>query len=130
VYLDLDGFKEVNDTLGHGAGDALLKLVAARLLATVREEDTVARLGGDEFLIALPHVEGIDHAAAVATKVIVALSLPYEIEGKAVRVTASAGVGIFPANGEDTDTLMKNADLALYEAKRAGKNACRVSAAA
>ena len=127
VYLDLDGFKQINDTLGHGAGDILLKMVAARLVATVREEDTVARLGGDEFIIALWHVSGADYAATVALRVIEAVSQPYDIEGHAVSMTTSAGVGIYPVHGEDADTLMKSADLALYEAKRAGKNAYRIS---
>jgi diguanylate cyclase (GGDEF)-like protein len=127
VYLDLDGFKQINNTLGHGAGDALLKMVAGRLVATVREEDTVARLGGDEFIMALWHVSGTDDAAKVALKVIEAVSQPYGIEGHTVSVTTSAGIGIYPVHGEDADTLMKSADLALYEAKRAGKNAYRIS---
>jgi two-component system cell cycle response regulator len=127
VYLDLDGFKQINDTLGHGAGDILLKMVAGRLVATVREGDTVARLGGDEFIIALWHISGTDYAATVALKVIKAVSLPYDIEGHTVSITTSAGVGIYPVHGEDADTLMKNADLALYEAKHAGKNAYRIS---
>jgi len=127
VYLDLDGFKQINDLLGHGVGDVLLKMVAGRLMATVREEDTVARLGGDEFIIALWHISGPDYAATVALKVIEAVSQPYGIEGHTVSITTSAGVGIYPVHGEDADTLMKNADLALYEAKRAGKNAYRIS---
>jgi diguanylate cyclase (GGDEF)-like protein len=127
VYMDLDGFKEINDTMGHGAGDALLKIVAGRLVATVREEDTVARLGGDEFIIALWHVSGTDYAAKVALKVIEAVSQPYDIEGQTVRITTSAGIGIYPVHGEDAETLMKSADTALYEAKRAGKNAFRIS---
>ena len=127
VCLDLDGFKRINDTLGHGAGDILLKMVAGRLVATVREEDTVARLGGDEFIIALWHISGADYAATVALKVIKAVSQPYGIEGQTVSITTSAGIGIYPVHGEDADTLMKSADLALYEAKRAGKNAYRIS---
>jgi two-component system, cell cycle response regulator len=127
MYLDLDGFKQINDTLGHGAGDVLLKMAAGRLVATVREEDTVARLGGDEFIIALWHISGSDYAAAVALKVIEAVSQPYDVEGHTVSITASAGVGIYPVHGEDADTLMKSADLAMYEAKRAGKNVYRIS---
>ena len=126
VYLDLDGFKQINNTLGHGAGDALLKMVAGRLVATVREEDTVARLGGDEFIMALWNVTGTDDAAKVALKVVEAVSQPYGIEGHTVRITTSAGIAIYPVHGEDADTLMKSADLALYEAKRAGKNAYRI----
>jgi len=127
MYLDLDRFKRVNDTMGHAAGDVLLKMVARRLLASVREEDTVARLGGDEFMIALWHIGDAADAHKVASKVIAAVSQPYVIEGLPVGMTISAGVSIYPVNGEDADTLMKNADLALYEAKRAGKNAYRMS---
>jgi two-component system, cell cycle response regulator len=126
MYLDLDGFKQINDTLGHGAGDTLLKLVAKRLVDTVRGEDTVARTGGDEFILVLWHISGRDYADAVARKVIGALSKPFEIEGNTVRITTSAGVGIYPADGEDVDTLTKSADLALYDAKRAGKNMHRM----
>ena len=127
VYLDLDGFKRVNNTLGHGAGDVLLKMVAERLVATVREEDTVARLGGDEFMIALWHLNHTDDANKMAERAIAAVSQPYEIEGQVVRITTSAGIGIYPVHGDDAETLMKRADAALYEAKRAGKNAYRVS---
>jgi two-component system cell cycle response regulator len=127
VYLDLDGFKQINDTLGHGVGDILLKMVAERLVATVRAEDTVARLGGDEFIIALWHVSGIDYAASVASRAIEAVSQPYAIEGNTVSITVSAGVSIYPDHGEDADTLMKSADLALYEAKAAGRNVYRIA---
>jgi two-component system cell cycle response regulator len=127
VYLDLDGFRQVNNTLGHAAGDTLLKMVAGRLVATVRGEDTVARLGGDEFIIGLWHLSDTSDAARVASKVIGAVSQPYLVEGHVVSITASAGIGIYPVHGEDADTLMRSADLALYETKRAGKNAYRVS---
>ena len=126
LYLDLDGFKEINDRLGHGAGDALLKMVAGRLSAAVREEDTVARLGGDEFVIVLHLSDGAD-AGQVASKLIAAVSQPYEIEGQAVSVTISAGVALYPVHGEDAETLMKSADLVLYEAKRSGKNVYRIA---
>jgi diguanylate cyclase (GGDEF)-like protein len=127
VYLDLDGFKQVNTTFGHAAGDSLLKMVAGRLLATVREEDTVARLGGDEFIMGLWHLSSAGDAATVASKAIEVVSQPYDLEGHAVSITASAGIGIYPIHGEDADTLMRSADLALYETKRAGKNAYRVA---
>ena len=127
VYLDLDGFKQINDTFGHGVGDELLKMVAGRLVATVREEDTVARLGGDEFIIALWHVSGIDYAASVVLRAIEAVSQPYDIEGVTVSITTSAGISIYPDHGEDAETLMKSADLALYEAKAAGRNAYRIA---
>ena len=127
LYLDLDGFKEINNTLGHAAGDELLKMTAARLGSTVREEDTVARLGGDEFVIVL-RLSGADHAAQVALKVINAVSQPYVIEGQPASITVSVGIGLYPVHGEDADSLMKSADFALYEAKRAGKNAYRIAA--
>ena len=129
VYLDLDGFKQINDTLGHGVGDALLKMAAERLVATVRAEDTVARLGGDEFILALWHVSGIDYAATAALRAIEAVSKPYDIEGNTVSITISAGVSIYPVHGDNADTLMKSADLALYEAKAAGRNAYRIATA-
>lgn len=127
IYLDLDGFKQVNDTLGHGVGDVLLQMVAARLLETVREEDTVARLGGDEFIIALWHVSGSEYAAAVAARAIDAVAQPYDIEGNTVCITVSAGVSLYPEHGEDAETLMKSADLALYAAKDAGRNSYRLA---
>jgi diguanylate cyclase (GGDEF)-like protein len=127
LYLDLDGFKKINDTLGHGAGDVMLKMVAERLVATVREEDTVARLGGDEFMIALWHVSGTDYPVMVALKLIEAVSQPYDVEGHTVSITTSAGVAIYPVHGENADTLMKSADRALYDAKQAGKNAYRMA---
>ena len=127
VYIDLDGFKQINDTRGHAVGDMLLKLVAERLLASVREEDTVARQGGDEFMIVLWQVSGAAAAVTVVSKIIEAVSQPYVIDGLAVDMTTSAGVSIYPIDGEDVDTLIKNADFALYEAKRAGKNIYRLS---
>jgi diguanylate cyclase (GGDEF)-like protein len=96
-------------------------------VATLREEDTVARLGGDEFIIVLNHISAPDNAATVALKVIEAVSQPYGIEGHTVSITTSVGIGIYPVHGEDADTLMKSADLALYEAKHAGKNTYRIS---
>ncbi len=127
VYLDLDGFKKLNDDLGHGAGDALLCLVAQRLVGSVRREDTVARAGGDEFILVLWHISGPDHATAVALKVIEALAAPFVVDGHAVSITASAGVSIYPVHGTDVEALTRNADRALYEAKRTGKNVHRIS---
>jgi diguanylate cyclase (GGDEF)-like protein len=128
LFLDLDGFKQINDTLGHDVGDTLLRMVADRLVAAVRQEDTVARLGGDEFVIALPELAHGDDVAELVSKVIQAMSQPYNIQGRDVNVTASVGVSIYPTHGEDVETLMKSADLALYEAKRSGKNDYRISA--
>lgn len=127
VYLDLDGFRQINNTLGHDAGDLLLKLVAARLVAAVRQEDTVARLGGDEFVIAMPHVNSMGGVALATDKVIKALSQPYNLQGNNVSVTASAGIGLYPAHGKDVKTLLKNADTALLEAKNNNKNTYRIS---
>ena len=128
MFLDLDGFKQINDTLGHDVGDTLLTMVAARLVSAVRQEDTVARLGGDEFVISLWELSRAGGVAVLVSKVVQAVSQPYRIEGRTVSMTCSVGVSIYPGHGEDVDTLMKNADLALYEAKRAGKNDYRVSA--
>ena len=122
MYLDLDGFKQVNDTLGHDVGDTLLRMVADRLVATVRQEDMVARMGGDEFVIGLWELSHADGAGKLASKVIQAVSQPYSIQGHSVSITASIGVGIYPTHGDEVETLMKSADLALYEAKRTGKN--------
>jgi diguanylate cyclase (GGDEF)-like protein len=127
VYLDLDGFKQINDALGHGIGDALLKMVAGRLKAAVRQEDTVGRLGGDEFAIALWNASSVDDVVTVASKLIKSVSMPYAIEHHTVRVTTSAGIGIFPRHGMDANTIMKRADTALYAAKHAGKNAFRIA---
>ena len=105
----------------------MLKSVARRLESVVREEDTVARVGGDEFMIALWQVANISDAGSVASKLVEIVSQPYVVEEHKVSVTISAGVGIYPGNGKDADSLMKSADIALYEAKRAGKNTFRIS---
>jgi diguanylate cyclase (GGDEF)-like protein/PAS domain S-box-containing protein len=120
LVLDLDGFKQVNDRLGHHHGDLLLNLVADRLLAGLREGDTVARLGGDEFGI-LP-IGGTDlaGAASVAWKVQKALDAPFDIEGHAVEIRASIGITMFPEHGDNIDDLLRRADLAMYDAKRSG----------
>jgi diguanylate cyclase (GGDEF)-like protein len=130
LYLDLDGFKAVNDNLGHHAGDVLLQQVAERLQGAVRADDTVARLGGDEFMVALSRVAGAKEAARVADKIIEALAEPYELEGAAARVTASIGLALYPEHGDNADALMQGADAALYEAKESGKNAYRIAGSA
>lgn len=127
MFIDLDGFKLINDTLGHDGGDDLLRQVADRLVTTVRQADTVARLGGDEFMIALPELSHADDAAALGATVIEAISQPYRIQGHDVCLTASVGLSIYPIHGENVESLMKNADLALYEAKHSGKNDYRMS---
>jgi diguanylate cyclase (GGDEF)-like protein/PAS domain S-box-containing protein len=121
--LDLDLFKNVNDTLGHAAGDKLLKAVSGRLRAVVRETDTVARMGGDEFAIVQRSIEHPLEAAALADRAINAVSEPYDIGGQSVVVGTSVGIAIGPADGTDPDKLIRNADLALYRAKSAGRGA-------
>jgi diguanylate cyclase (GGDEF)-like protein len=119
--LDLDLFKNVNDTLGHGTGDKLLQAVADRLRAVVRETDTVARMGGDEFAIVQEAIEHPLEAAMLADRVIAAVSEPYDIDGQVVIVGASVGIAIGPTDGSDSDQLIRNADLALYRAKGQGR---------
>src|SRR5258706_3942381 len=127
IFLDLDGFKEINDGLGHDVGDKLLKMVAGRLTAAVREVDTVGRLGGDEFLIALWNVSHARDVTTVAAKLIESVSIPYLVENHTVSVTTSAGIALHPTHGADVEALMKCADAPLYAAKRAGKNAYRIA---
>ncbi|MEO6421798.1 MAG: diguanylate cyclase [Candidatus Nitrotoga sp.] len=127
LYIDLDGFKQINDTLGHDIGDIVLKQAASRLVAAVRHEDTVARLGGDEFVIVLWQVSSADGASLTAEKIIQTLSQPYNIQGRNINITASIGISIYFMHGHDAETLSKSADLALYDAKRAGRNIYRVS---
>jgi diguanylate cyclase (GGDEF)-like protein len=128
MYLDFDGFKQINDTLGQAAGDTLRSMVAARLVAALRQEDTVARLGGDEYVIALWELSHAEDVAGLASKVIQAVSQPYGIQGRSVNMSTSVGVGIYPTHGGEPETLLRSADLALYEAKRAGKNDYRIAA--
>jgi diguanylate cyclase (GGDEF)-like protein len=123
LMLDLDGFKKVNDTLGHEAGDALLKEVGGRLRKLSRDSDLLARLGGDEFVLLMPELHNIDGACVLAQKVVDALGEPYALGDAEPRplVGASVGVAWYPDHGEDLDTLMRHADLALYAAKNAGR---------
>jgi diguanylate cyclase (GGDEF)-like protein len=122
AFLDLDRFKQINDTLGHEAGDELLREVAARLKACVRESDTVARLGGDEFVVLLPDLSEERYAATVAQKILTAVARPFMLIGQEFRVTASIGISTYPNDGLDEQTLTKNADIAMYQAKEEGKN--------
>jgi diguanylate cyclase (GGDEF)-like protein len=122
AFLDLDRFKQINDTLGHEAGDQLLKEVAARLKGCVRSSDTVARLGGDEFVVLLPELDDEKYAAIVAQKILAAAARPFSLMGQEFRVTASIGISTYPLNGLDEQTLTKNADIAMYQAKAEGKN--------
>ncbi len=122
MFLDLDRFKSINDTLGHAVGDELLKHVAERLSCVVRAVDTVSRLGGDEFVIVLHEVSSPDDVVQVAEKIINALATEVTIEGHPLRVTPSIGISIFPDDGDEVFALMKNADTAMYHAKAAGRN--------
>ncbi len=123
LFFDLDGFKRVNDTLGHAIGDKLLQSVASRLLAGVRKSDTVSRQGGDEFVILLPEIAHAADAAVSAAKIIAQLQMPHDIGEHHLLVTASIGLSTYPENGEDAETLIKNADTAMYHAKQGGRNA-------
>ena len=122
LFLDLDRFKIINDTLGHDVGDELLKEVARRLTEALRETDTVARLGGDEFVVLLPEMNEEKQLSAVAKKILCAVGQPFHLAGQDLRVTVSIGISVFPLDGEDEQTLVKNADIAMYHAKEGGKN--------
>jgi diguanylate cyclase (GGDEF)-like protein/PAS domain S-box-containing protein len=121
MFLDLDRFKAINDTLGHRMGDVLLKEVARRLKSAIRDSDTVARLGGDEFTVLLPEVTNVAAAEAVAAKILHATSAPYRLANSDYEVTSSIGIALFPSDGDDADTLMKNADIAMYRVKARGR---------
>jgi diguanylate cyclase (GGDEF)-like protein len=121
-FLDLDRFKQINDTLGHEAGDQLLQQVATRLKGCVRDSDTVARLGGDEFVVLLPQLDDGKYAAIVAQKILSAVAQPFTLIGQEFRVTASVGISTYPQDGLDEQTLTKNADIAMYQAKTEGRN--------
>jgi diguanylate cyclase (GGDEF)-like protein/PAS domain S-box-containing protein len=122
LFLDLDRFKKINDTLGHAAGDRLLQAVSERLKKTLREGDTIARLGGDEFMILLSGVKAVEDAAKVAEKILYAIRPSFMIDGHDLHITTSIGISLYPYDGQDTDTLVKNSDIALYRAKEYGRN--------
>ena len=122
LYIDLDGFKDVNDSHGHAAGDVLLQQVARRLEGCVRAEDTIARFGGDEFGVVLTTLAQEDDAEVVAMKILQALAAPFDLGGTPVHVSASIGAALYPLHGRDADGLVAHADRAMYAAKRAGKN--------
>ena len=127
LFLDLDHFKVVNDSLGHSVGDELLKQISSRLKAAVREGDTVARVGGDEFTIVLQDLQRKDDAAVVAEKVLRKVAEPAQVGGHRLYVTTSIGITTFPEDGEDAETLLKNADNAMYRAKAEGRNTYHIS---
>jgi diguanylate cyclase (GGDEF)-like protein/PAS domain S-box-containing protein len=125
LLLDLDGFKTVNDSLGHPVGDRLLQMVAERLKECVRVEDTVSRLGGDEFAIVLANLAYGEDAIEVARKVLLAAQMPFDIDGQSALVTTSIGIAVFPDDGGEADVLIRNADAAMYQAKESGRNTYR-----
>ena len=130
MFLDLDHFKSVNDTLGHHVGDRLLIHVAERLREAVRAVDIVSRLGGDEFVVILPEIQNADDATRVAQKIIAALAPAVTLEGSLVHATPSIGISIFPDHGNEAYALMKHADTAMYHAKADGRNTFRFYEAA
>ena len=122
LFLDLDGFKNINDSLSHATGDRLLQLVAKRLLAAVRTSDTVCRMGGDEFVILLSEVAHAGDAGVKAGKILSALSAPFEMEQNTLRITGSIGLSTYPEDGRSAELLIRNADLAMYQAKEKGRS--------
>jgi diguanylate cyclase (GGDEF)-like protein/PAS domain S-box-containing protein len=122
LFIDLDNFKTVNDSLGHGAGDELLKIVAQRISGALRGHDVVSRHGGDEFLVVLPELASAEGCVPVAEKLIAAVSEPVELEGHSISVSPSIGISIFPRDGDTSDVLIRNADAAMYLAKERGRS--------
>jgi diguanylate cyclase (GGDEF)-like protein len=122
LFVDVDRFKHINDSLGHAIGDHLLKSIAQRLVACLRSSDTVSRYGGDEFVVLLPEVAHSEDAALSARKILAALSSPHRIEQQELHVTVSVGIGVYPDDGTDAETLLKNADTALLNAKAQGRS--------
>lgn len=122
LFVDLDRFKAVNDTYGHAAGDELLRQAASRMLACVRSSDTVGRLSGDEFAVMLSNLAKTDDAGMVAQKIVEALVAPFNLNGHQAHISASVGIALYPADGREPDTLLKNADTAMYRAKSQGRN--------
>jgi diguanylate cyclase (GGDEF)-like protein len=122
LFLDLDRFKTINDSLGHAAGDSLLQSVSKRLLASIRRSDTVSRQGGDEFVILLSEITHPEDAATSARQILQSLSAPHSIGGQDLHVLGSIGISLYPEDGEDAETLIKSADTAMYHAKENGRN--------
>jgi diguanylate cyclase (GGDEF)-like protein/PAS domain S-box-containing protein len=130
IFLDLDRFKPINDSLGHDVGDQLLRAVAERLQACVREGDTLARLAGDEFVLLLPGIHYAEDVGRIARKVLEAMRQPFRIGERDLRLTASAGIGVYPDDGDSAEALLKNADTAMYRAKERGRDAYELYAPA
>ena len=122
LFIDLDQFKAINDSMGHDVGDSLLQEVAQRLVASLRSQDTVARQGGDEFIVLLPSIANAQDAGTMAQKLLDALLSPFHFKGKQLHISASIGIAVFPDDGNDADTLLKHSDTAMYHAKDSGRN--------
>ncbi|HEY9050757.1 MAG TPA: GGDEF domain-containing protein, partial [Gammaproteobacteria bacterium] len=122
MFMDLDRFKHINDTLGHEAGDRLLRQFAERLQSCLRERDTVGRFGGDEFVVLLDDIAHATDVETLAQKIISVLTEAFVLDDSVFHVTASIGISMFPHDGEDTSTLLRNADMAMYRAKDGGRN--------
>lgn len=122
AYVDLDNFKNINNSLGHHVGDEVLKVMARRLTGCLRDGDTIARIGGDEYVVSLPDIHSSVNLFQIAKKMLNAISIPLEIAGRELHITASIGIAIYPEHGKDVDTLMRHADLAMYNAKHLGRN--------
>jgi diguanylate cyclase (GGDEF)-like protein len=122
MFVDIDHFKKINDSLGHDVGDKLLQSVAKRLVASVRRSDTISRMAGDEFVVLLSQVEHAEDVAFSARKILRALSVPYLINNKSLDINVSIGVSTYPADGQDAEGLISTADNAMYEAKQHGRN--------
>ncbi len=130
MYIDLDGFKQVNDTRGHDVGDELLVQLAQRLTGAVRASDTVCRQGGDEFVVLLPGIDAAEQACQVACKIMAACSAPYQLSSHVLSVDLSGGIALFPEHGQDFEALSRHADAAMYAAKHAGRRQFRLYAGA
>jgi len=126
-YLDLDGFKLINDTQGHQAGDIALKIVATRMTEVLRASDTAARMGGDEFVVLMSELDDISSVKPLLERLLRAIDQPMDINGQRAHVSASMGVSLYPDNSEEPDTLLRQADMAMYQAKIEGKNCYRIS---
>jgi diguanylate cyclase (GGDEF)-like protein len=126
MFLDIDHFKRINDSMGHAIGDKLLQSVARRLQASVRISDTVSRHGGDEFVVLLPEIGDVQSVTHFAEKLIKSVGEPHFISGQELRVTLSIGISICPDDGVDANVLMRNADMAMYKAKRSGRNSYEI----
>lgn len=128
LCIDLDGFKAVNDQLGHAAGDALLREVAQRLRYRMRTSDTVARIGGDEFAVVMPDIDQANDALATARALLASLAAPFDLAQGSAQISASIGVALYPQHAQTAELLVQSADAAMYDAKNAGKNQVRLAA--